>query len=252
MPCIERAILRIARLFRLFITSACLFWGGLLSLSVLYSGSFETQHDLISPLSAAEVAAYKLVDIKAVLLNDGNSVIDLKFDKTPLNVTHFLMAEPPRAVVDLPGVSNETAKKILKINEGEIESAVLIGNEERLRLVVNLRHSSRVKLEDIADGYRVNIRAIDRRSVVSNHNVVSMIKDASKKTASSQGKLLDIDFRRTVDGAGRVVVSLSGPDAVVDFREQSGELIADFINTEISDAKEQRYDVVDFATLSTR
>ncbi|MCP4010997.1 MAG: type IV pilus secretin PilQ [Proteobacteria bacterium] len=215
---------------------------------VLVSGAGYETFGLITELQAAEAPAYKLVDIKPIQMNDGNVVVDLKFDKTPPKIAQFIMADPPRVIVDITDASNETNHRILKVAEGEIESVVLIGNDERLRLVINLNNSSQVNLDSIPDGYRVNIKSVDRNEVPGSTSISREVNNEAYVALSQKSKLVDVDFRRTQAGSGRVIVNLSDPDTVVDFREQSGELIADFINTVIDDKDEQRLDVVDFAT----
>ena len=239
---------RISRAAVLWASLGALIWANVLSVSVLAPGLLQSSYSLISDLRAAEASEFKLLEVLPMLLNDGNTVIDLKFDKTPGDVKQFIMADPPRVIVDMPRSSNETSHRILKVNEGEIESVVLIGDDKRLRMVVNLFNSSKVQLEGIANGYRVNIKSVSRRARENTSDMAQIISSAPKVADATQAKLLDVDFRRTESGAGRVIINLNSSEIVVDFREQSGELIAEFIDTSVDAEDEQRLDVVDFAT----
>lgn len=58
----------------------------------------------------------------------------------------------------------------------------------------------------------------------------------------------NIDFRRSPDGAGRVLISLDNPGTTVDIKQQGLKIIADFTNANVSQHLQQRMDVTDFAT----
>lgn len=58
----------------------------------------------------------------------------------------------------------------------------------------------------------------------------------------------DIDFRRTDEGAGQIVVTLTNPSIVVDMREEGGDIVLDFTDTHLPPKLDRRLDVMDFAT----
>ena len=238
----------VARSVLLWTSLGAVVWLSLLSTAMFMPNLARAPAGLVSDLRAAEVSNYKLLEILPTQMNDGNAVLDLKFDKIPRDLKHFIMADPPRVIVDMPSASNETDFRLLEVNQGEVESVVLIGDERRLRMVINLHNSSKVQLEDIADGYRVNIKSVSRNAGENVSEIAEVISGAPRLIDDAQTKLLDVGFRRTEGGAGRVIITLSDPDIVVDFREESGELVADFLDTSIEDKDEQRLDVVDFAT----
>ncbi|MBI3777097.1 MAG: type IV pilus secretin PilQ family protein, partial [Gammaproteobacteria bacterium] len=55
-------------------------------------------------------------------------------------------------------------------------------------------------------------------------------------------------FRRGDNGAGRVIITLSDSNIVVDTRESGGQIFVEFANTALPTELRQRLDVVDFAT----
>ncbi|MEE9448248.1 MAG: type IV pilus secretin PilQ, partial [Arenicellales bacterium] len=136
--------------------------------------------------------------------------------------------------------------RILKVGEGAVESVVMIGNKDRLRMVLNLNRASQFRAEKISHGYRLNILGASALKVAQ-----PMAKKPSEPMIEKPAGLAtikNIDFRRSPDGKGRVIVNLNNPNTVVDFKQQSGELIADFINANIDAKDERRIDVIDFAT----
>ncbi|MEL7184956.1 MAG: type IV pilus secretin PilQ family protein, partial [Pseudomonadota bacterium] len=57
-----------------------------------------------------------------------------------------------------------------------------------------------------------------------------------------------VDFRRTRDGGGRVVVNLTDPSTPVDIRQEGGRVVAVFKDTNLPAELMRRLDVMDFAT----
>ncbi len=202
---LKKLRLRITHNGMLWVSLGVLVWANVLSVSVLAPGLVQSSYSLISDLHAAEVSEFKLLEVLPVHLNDGNTVIDLKFDKIPGDIKQFIMADPPRVIVDMLRSSNKTGQRILKVNEGEIESVVLIGDDKRLRMVINLHNASKVQLESIADGYRVNIKSVSRRAAENSSDMAQIIGSAPKVTDATRAKLLDVDFRRTVSGATSMI-----------------------------------------------
>jgi type IV pilus assembly protein PilQ len=60
--------------------------------------------------------------------------------------------------------------------------------------------------------------------------------------------LRDIDFRRGVEGAGRILVTLPSADTVVDIRNQGQNLALEFLGAALPEALRRRLDVTDFGT----
>ena len=57
-----------------------------------------------------------------------------------------------------------------------------------------------------------------------------------------------IDFRRTPEGAGRVILEFDSEQALVDVHEHLGEIVLDISGGLLDEALVRRLDVIDFAT----
>jgi type IV pilus assembly protein PilQ len=64
----------------------------------------------------------------------------------------------------------------------------------------------------------------------------------------SDSEITGVDFRRSEDGDGRVVIQLSNPKAPVNVSRESGRIKVEVRNTELPSALQRRLDVTDFAT----
>jgi type IV pilus assembly protein PilQ len=60
--------------------------------------------------------------------------------------------------------------------------------------------------------------------------------------------ITNVDFRRTRDGGGRVIVSLTDPGTPVDIRQEGARVVAIFKDTALPAELMRRLDVMDFAT----
>ena len=60
-----------------------------------------------------------------------------------------------------------------------------------------------------------------------------------------------IDFRRSVDGAGRVVVRLTDPHTPINLRQVGDQVVVDFAGTELPKRLARRFDATDFGTSVT-
>jgi type IV pilus assembly protein PilQ len=70
---------------------------------------------------------------------------------------------------------------------------------------------------------------------------------ATSGFASPQA-LREIDFRRSGEGTGRIVVTLPSADTVVDIRNQGQNLALEFLRASLPEALRRRLDVTDFGT----
>jgi type IV pilus assembly protein PilQ len=103
------------------------------------------------------------------------------------------------------------------------------------------------------------LKLVPYEAKVEGNNVVLTVKSDLAQPAkaplagpasvdSNVTSISNIDFRRGDSGAGRVIVTLSDPNIVVDSRESAGQIFLEFANTTLPNELHQRLDVTDFAT----
>ena len=63
---------------------------------------------------------------------------------------------------------------------------------------------------------------------------------------------VSVDFKRGLDGEGRIEVVLSDPNAAVDMRQQGDKVVLDFLNAGVPPELARTLDVTDFATPVTQ
>jgi type IV pilus assembly protein PilQ len=118
----------------------------------------------------------------------------------------------------------------------------------RTRVVLNL--DSMVPYETRVSGNTVTIILGDGDEYSAGTTQFASSVSSQQSYASSGGarSITGVDFRRTRDGGGRVVVSLTDPSTPVDIRQEGGRVVAVFKDTGLPAELMRRLDVMDFAT----
>ena len=175
--------------------------------------------------------------------------VDLHISGVTQDPAVFKTVEPPRIAFDFFGVENNTGKNVFPIGLSSVESAVVAQGNNRMRLVVNLLNPVDYSLTKVPTGYVLTLGASASavNSVVSSEDQV-LTQTFNPNNKPAKHSIESIDFRRTPNGGGRIIIKLSDPEVAVDLQELGSEIVAVFTNTSVPGELEQRLDVIDFAT----
>ncbi|MFN9728267.1 type IV pilus secretin PilQ [Acidovorax sp.] len=159
--------------------------------------------------------------------------------------TGFAIQTPARIALDFPGVVNATGKTGFDVNLGSLKSISVVQAGDRARVVLNLKNAASYRTE--ISGASVFLTLNPSEPIVPSASSTSDL--AVSDMPSSGGRpLRDVDFRRTVDGSGRVVVGLGSDETAVDIKQQANGLIIEFLRSSLSEGLNRRLDVTDFGT----
>jgi type IV pilus assembly protein PilQ len=157
--------------------------------------------------------------------------------------TGFTIQAPARIALDFPGVANAIGRNAVDINEGNLRSANVVQAGDRTRVVINLKQSA---------AYEAKIEGKSLIVVLERSQPVTATTAPSAAFAENRNRdvvaLRDIDFRRGVGNAGRVVVDLANSQVGVDIRQQGQNLVVEFLKTSLPEGLRRRLDVSDFGT----
>ncbi len=179
-------------------------------------------------------------------LSGGRLQIDI-YSSTALPAPRvFRTSAPDRIVLDFFGVRSQLTSSMIDVGRGAIENILIAQDEERSRMVINLIS---------AVGF-VSEAANNRLTLVLDP-VIAVLGDGGRSRASG-GQIAQtgqdstriglIDFRRTPEGAGRVILEFDSEQALVDVHEHLGEIVLDISGGLLEEALVRRLDVIDFAT----
>ncbi len=161
----------------------------------------------------------------------------------------FTIDNPARIALDLPNTTLGLTSRRRDVNLGPLVTVLTAEANGRTRVVLNLEQM--VSYETRRSGNVVIITLGDGEKYDKDATQFASVAKASSQAYSSSGgarSISSVDFRRTRDGGGRIVVTLTDPTTPVDIRQEGGRVIAVFKDTDLPAELMRRLDVMDFAT----
>lgn len=155
--------------------------------------------------------------------------------------TGFAIQSPARIALDFPGVANAMGRSTIEINQGNLRSVSVVQAGDRTRVVLNLKTPAAYKAEIQGKSLLVSL---ETAVAINAAPAAVFAENRTRDTAP----LKDLDFRRTGDGAGRVVVTLPNNQVGVDIRQQGQALVVEFMKSTLPEGLRRRLDVSDFGT----
>ena len=180
----------------------------------------------------------------------GNRVqIDLAMEGGLKDPAVFKTVSPPRIAFDFFGAKNTSGKSVFPIGISSVDSIVVAEDNDRMRIVLNLLNPVDYNMTRSNSGYVLTLGPVAASvSTFTSAQSESLTQNVTTTQASSSHSIESVDFRRTPNGGGRIVLQLSDSEVAVDLQERGTEIVALFSDTSIPAELEQRLDVVDFAT----
>jgi len=177
--------------------------------------------------------------------------------QTPLTQppASFSVANPARIAFDFPATGNALGKNVQDIDEGDLRSANIVQVGDRTRLVLNLLKMAPYDTKIEGNNLVIALTPVRREPSElrpSEAPFTSFATSSAPSANAESNSVRDINFRRGVDGEGRIVVELSNPDTGIDIRQQGENLIVDFLKTSLPESLRRKSDVTDFATPVTQ
>ena len=212
-----------------------------LSVLSLTGGMAWADNNAIESISASQQGANVIV--KVTLKNP--------LTKPPFG---FSVTNPARIALDFTDTENGTGKNIQDINIGDVRSANVVQAGSRSRLVFNLNRNLNYATSIEGNLMVITIDGSGGVATALNASGIPVTKPAAVLSdpvsigANGKPLLRDIDFRRGVNGEGRIVIDLPNNQVGVDVRQQGQKIIVDLLKTSIPPTLRRRLDVGDFGT----
>jgi type IV pilus assembly protein PilQ len=182
--------------------------------------------------------AVRLTAVEVLPMQGSTLQIRLRTDGTAPQPLTFTIDRPARLSVDLPDVGLALENRRIDVGAGGVDTIVAAEASGRTRVVFNL--DSLVPYTAVADG--------DSILVTLGGSAAAQAAPAAVASSAGARSITGVDFRRSPEGAGRVVVQLSDPSTPASLRQEGNRVIVDFTGVAMSEDLMKRYDVVDFAT----
>ena len=193
-------------------------------------------------LIPAIAMAGNLTGISTERTADGSIQVHLKLSE-PLATSpdNFQIDNPARVAIDLPGVNNQTGERSQKIDLGPVKSLMMAEAGDRTRIVFNLSQTTPYAIDPQGNEVTVTFKPTAASNTTATGLAIS--SGTNPATAMDRGQM--IDFRRSADGAGRLLIKTSGPNTPMKMRREGSNIIIDLPNTRVDAG---RFNVRDFAT----
>ena len=202
---------------------------------------------LVGSIASAQ-EGNRLQDIQVQSLPGQRVQLKLVMSGTAPEPLAFTIDNPARIALDLPDTSLGLTARRRDVNLGPLDTILTAEANGRTRVVLNL--DQMVAYEAKASGNVVTVTLGDGQNYSpTNTEFASSTPSTPSSSASVSGRSISsIDFRRTRDGGGRVVIDLTDPSTPVDIRQEGGRVVAVFKGTSLPAELMRRLDVTDFAT----
>ena len=163
----------------------------------------------------------------------------------------FVIDQPARIVLDFPGVDSTLGRQTVNFEQGNLRSANVVQAQGRTRVVLNLRQSATYKTQIEGNRLLVLLKTTHEQTAPSSAATgapQAQTVHFADNLNTQQLALRAINFKRSVDGAGRVIVNLPNNQVGVDIHQQGQNIVVDFLKTSLPADLRRRLDVTDFAT----
>lgn len=160
----------------------------------------------------------------------------------------FTIENPARIALDLPETSLGLSSRRRDVNLGPLDTVLTAEANGRTRVVLNL--DEMVPYETRRSGNTITIVLGSGNGMASTTTRFAGAEANEQRSYATSGarSISNVDFRRTRDGGGRIIVTLTDPSTAVDIRQEGGRIIAVFKDTTLPAELMRRLDVTDFAT----
>ena len=193
-----------------------------------------------APARAADQPALQSIDVQPL---PGQQVqVTMRLSGPAPQPLSFTIDNPARISFDLPNTTLAMPSKRIDVHASGLDTIVAAETKDRTRLVMNL---------DKLVPY--DTRVVGNNVVVmlggSSASTATVTSTASTPSASSGAReLRAIDFRRSADGAGRVMVKLSDPHIHINLHQVGNQVVVDFSDAGVPANLMRRYDATDYGT----
>jgi type IV pilus assembly protein PilQ len=196
-----------------------------------------------APARAADPPALQAIDVQP--LPGQQLQLTMRLSGPAPQPLSFTIDNPARISFDLPGTTLALPSRRIDVHSTGLDTILAAETKDRTRLVLNL--DKLVPYDTRVDGNNVIVMLGAAGATVA---AAAPAAGAATPAAGSSGarELRAIDFRRSADGAGRVIVKLSDPHIHINMHQVGSQVVVDFSDAGVPANLARRYDATDYGT----
>ena len=166
----------------------------------------------------------------------------------PADLDAYTIEEPARIAIDFPGTKSGLDQKRYALPYGNATGVLVLQAGDRTRMVINL--VKLVPYETVINGNQLILQVGQDSSGEYTERTTAdkVLKTQVTQVTKARSQIEDLQFRRSPEGEGRLVLALSDPSIDVNVFSEGGNINLEFMQTSVPETLLRRFDVTDFAT----
>lgn len=168
----------------------------------------------------------------------------------------FVIQNPPRIALDLPGVVNGMNRSVIDLSQGNLHSVAVAQANDRTRLVLNLGGATTYTTQIMGNTLLVHLAPVRPMVPANATEAVQFSPQTAQGTspsapvvaAAKTDEVQNIDFRTSADGAGSMIVTLPSDQTSIDIKQQGSNIVVELLQTKLPASLRKKLDVSDFRT----
>jgi type IV pilus assembly protein PilQ len=198
-----------------------------------------------APARAADEPALQAIDVQP--LPGQQLQLTMRLSGPAPQPLAFTIDNPARISLDLPNTTLALPSRRIDVHASGLDTIVAAETKDRTRLVLNL--DKLVPYDTRVEGNNVIVMlGAAGTAAAATSAAAGSVSSVGAAAAGGSRELRSIDFRRSADGAGRVVVKLSDPHIRINLHQVGSQIVADFADAGVPATLVRRYDATDFGT----
>ena len=196
-----------------------------------------------APGRAADQPALQAIDVQP--LAGAQLQLVMRLSAPAPQPLSFTIDNPARISFDLPNTTLALPSRRIDVHASGLDTILAAETKDRTRLVLNL--DKLVPYDTRVEGNNIIV------TLGGGGGAGASPTAAAPATAMAGGgsgvrELRAIDFRRSADGAGRVIVRLSDPHIHINLHQIGNQIVVDFSDASVPVNLARRYDATDYGT----
>lgn len=196
----------------------------------------------------SQAMASVVEEISFTSRSGGKFEIRLDFDAIPQDYKGYTVEKPARIALDFADTQSGLDRKRFTLPYGNATAVMVVEAGERTRMIVNLVKLVPYETRIEGNTFFVTVGEGGQGDYTKPASDPNAVMAKVEKVLDVEAMITDLQFQRTTDGEGRLLLDLSNPNVDVNVYSEAGDIKVQFKDTAVPERLLRRFDVTDFAT----
>jgi len=178
----------------------------------------------------------------------GKFEIRMDFDSVPDDYKGYTVEKPARIALDFANTKSGLDRKRFSLPYGNATAVMVVEAGDRTRMIVNLVKLVPYETRVEGNSFFVTVGEGGQGDYTKPASDPNAVMAKVEKVLDVEAMITDLQFQRTTDGEGRLLLDLSNPNVDVNVYSEAGDIKVQFKDTAVPERLLRRFDVTDFAT----